>query len=103
MSHKADVPKNAVRERSTMLISSVTPTELFLSSPAGPAQVLEGTGQGPEPGATVRGPGAPVTGRVADAMVGQAPAAEGRIEVPLTGLVGAKPGDVVDARVSVGS
>src|SRR3954469_3939669 len=78
-----------------MLISSVTPTELFVSSPSGPAQVLEVSLGDPAPGATV-------TVRVDGTVVGQAPATDGRIEVPLTRLVGAEPGTVVDAEVSAG-
>src|SRR3954468_14600485 len=78
-----------------MLITSVTPTELFLHSPAGPAQVLDVTVEAPEPDATV-------TVTVDGAVVGRAPAAAGRIEVPLPGLAGRRPGEVVDALVAAG-
>src|SRR3954468_11950197 len=78
-----------------MLITSVTPTELFLHSPAGPAQVLDVTVEAPEPDATV-------TVTVDGAVVGRAPAAAGRIEVPLPGLAGRRPGEVVEAHVTVG-
>src|SRR4051812_33213228 len=78
-----------------MLITSVTPTELFLTSPEGPAQVLNVTVQTPEPGASV-------TVTVDGMPVGHAPAAD-RVEVPLTGLIGRRPGSVVDAQVAVGA
>src|SRR4051794_15175999 len=83
-----------------MLISSVMPTELFAHSPQGPAPVLHVTVQAPEAGTTV-------TVTVDGVVVGRAPvtegAAEGRVEVALTGLAGRRPGEVVDAQVAVGA
>ena len=79
-----------------MLITSVTPSELFVTTPDGPAQVLVVALESPEPDATV-------TVTAGGTVVGEARASDGALEVPLTGLIGRRPGERVEAEVTAGT
>ena len=84
-----------------MQITSASPTELFVSTQDGPAQILAVELADAESASTV-------TVSVDGAVIGFAATALGSasaqvsVEVPLTGLIGRRAGEVVDARVAVG-
>ena len=76
-----------------MHITSADATELFVPTPDGPAQLLRVS---TDPAV----PAEPVTVTAGGTVLGIADA--GRTDVPLTGLIGARPGEVVGATVVVG-
>jgi alpha-mannosidase len=78
-----------------MHITSVTPTELFVATAEGEAQVLLVSLDDPHPGSTM-------TVVHDGTVVGSSEVRQPSVEVPLTGLIGRAAGETVEVQVSVG-